>query len=221
MIVQRRRNLRLVGITDPQVLAWPKLEEAARAAMGAGLPALILRERQMTDEKLEPLGRRLREEARRRGALLIVNRRVELARRLEADGVQVGKVGPSIAEARRAMGEEALVGYSAHEHKEALQAFDQGADYVLYSPVFPTLSKPEVLDTLGLESLEMLCRKAAGPIVALGGISAHNMGLTLAAGAAGVAMIRGIFAAADPAQAVKELLEEIMAIQDGKTEDAE
>ena len=182
---QRRNNLRLVGITDPQVLAWPKLGEAARAAMGAGLPALILRERQMTDEELEPVAKRLREEARRRGTLLIFNRRLELARRLGADGVQVGKIGPTVAEARRAMGEKALVGYSAHEHKEALLAFDQGADYVLYSPVFPTLSKPDIVETLGLESLQALCRQSTGPVVALGGISARNLGPALSAGAAG------------------------------------
>lgn len=199
--------LRLIGITDRHAIGMGSLARASELALEGGLPALMLREKDLTEEEALPLAREIRALTGSRGRLLIVNRRLEVARAVQADGVHLGADGPTIVEARRAMGTDAVLGYSAHDVNEALRAFESGADYVIFSPIFETPSKRGVLRPVGLEALGHLARVAPGPVIALGGISAVNAGAVAETGAAGVAVVRAIFAARDPAAATRELLE--------------
>jgi thiamine-phosphate pyrophosphorylase len=188
------RQIRLIGILDARTAPWAEQEAACRAALGAGLPALMLRDRTgAADEALLPTARRIAEAARVSGALVIVNRRLELARAIGAGGIHLGKEGPSLAGARATLGAGGIVGYSAHTIQEALAAFAEGFDYVTFSPIFETPSKAGALPSLGLEKLQDLCERAPGPVVALGGIDARNASEAIRCGAAGVAMIRGVF----------------------------
>lgn len=199
-------RLRLVAITDSQVMEWTEMEQVAERALGAGLPALMLREKAMSDEALAPIAQRLREATREAGALLIVNRRLELAQAVAADGVHLGASGPSIREALDALEPGMLVGYSAHSIPEALGAFEEGAHYVFFSPIFETPSKRGILAPVGLEALAELTQKAPGPVLALGGITRENIAQVMKVGAHGVALIRAIFGAVDPTQATRELV---------------
>ena len=205
----RLQRLHLIAITDPERFGWPATERAAAAALAGGLPALMLRERQMSDEELHPTALRLRELTRAAGSLLIINRRLDPARAVGADGVHLGKSGPTLAEARRRLGPDVLLGYSAHAHDEALAAFESGADYVFFSQIFDTPSKQGLVKPLGLEALARLASAAPGPVIALGGIDETNAASTLAAGAAGLAMIRTIFAAKNLQQTTRRLIEMI------------
>jgi thiamine-phosphate diphosphorylase len=114
-----------------------------------------------------------------------------------------------LAEARRALGHDAIAGYSAHGVEEALDAFARGFHCVTLSPVFSTPKAFGSPTPLGLEPLRELCRRARGaPVVALGGIEPGNAPDVMAQGAAGVAMIRGVFDG-DPAANVRRLLKAI------------
>lgn len=197
-----------MAVTDREVLGMGSLASAAGSALAGGLPALILREKDLPDESLLPIALELRALTSKAGALFIVNRRIAVARAAGADGVHLGADGPSLAEARRELGAEAVLGYSAHEINESLRAFDQGADYVIFSPIFETPSKHGVLQPVGLEALARVAEAAPGPVVALGGISKDNIGLVAKTGAAGAAAIRAIFAARSPSEAVTALLSE-------------
>lgn len=203
----RLGQLKLIAITDTPGGGWTAPERTACAALAGGLPALMLREREMTEEELLPIARRLKAAADAHGALLIVNRRLELARAIGAGAVHLGASGPSLAEARALLGEEVLLGYSAHRRVEALEALERGADYVTFSPIFATPSKAGILEPVGVEALAGLARQAPGRVVALGGIDEKNIAQVMRAGAAGAAVIRAIFAAADPAAAVRQLLD--------------
>lgn len=209
--LRKTARLRLIAITDASVAPWPMLETRAIQAFQAGLPALMLREKAMSDEALMPIARRMCEAARAAHALLIVNGRLDLACRIGADGVHLGITGPTIHAVREQAGDEMLIGYSAHSHDEALHAFVEGADYVFYSPIFETPSKQGILDPLGLEALARLTAQAPGPVLALGGIGTEHVDAVLRAGAHGIAGIRMVFDTKDPAEAVRYLINQISA----------
>jgi thiamine-phosphate pyrophosphorylase len=100
----------------------------------------------------------------------------------------------------------ALIGVSAHSAAEAVAMLRQGADYVTLSPIFASASKPGYGPALGLDGLAAAVAAAEGPVVALGGVTAANAPLCLAAGARGVAVMGEIMRADDPCLAVAQLL---------------
>lgn len=200
------RAIRLIAISDRHAVGMGSLEQAATSALEAGLPALMLREKDLPEEELLPVARRLRQATARHGALLLLNRRVEIANAVGADGVHLGADGPTIDEARNVLGNTAIIGYSAHDINEALRALDRGCDYVTFSPIFETPSKEGILQPVGLEALAKLAAQAPGRVVALGGISVSNIAEVAATGAAGIAVIRAVFGARHPAEATAELI---------------
>ena len=167
----------------------------------------MLRDKDLPEEQILPLARQLRAMTAKSGTLLILNRRPRIARAVGADGVHLGVDGPTIAQARNELGADAIVGYSAHAVNEALAAFEQGADYTTFSPIYETPGKSDILQPVGLEALERLAGHAPGPVIALGGINAANIEDVAKTGAAGVAVIRAIFGAAAPGKATARLLE--------------
>ena len=199
--------LRLIAITDREAVGMGSLTVAAGAALDAGLRTLMLREKDLPEEQILPLAREMRAMTNRNDALFVVNRRLGVARSVAADGVHLGADGPALAEARIELGADAILGYSAHDLNEALRAFDQGADYVVFSPIYETPSKAGILQPVGLEALRKLVEVAPGPVVALGGIGAANIGEVARTGAAGVAVIRAIFGTASPGDATADLLQ--------------
>jgi thiamine-phosphate pyrophosphorylase len=198
--------LRLLAITDRHVIGMGSLVAASHEALAGGLPALMLREKDLPEEDLFPIAEKLREETQRTGALFLVNRRLELARGVGADGVHLGAEGPGIEEARRYLGPDAIIGYSAHGVDEALRAFASSCDYVLLSPIYPTPGKAGIMDAIGLDPLRALARKAPGPVLALGGIGVPHLREVANAGASGAAVVRAIFGARSPKQATEALL---------------
>jgi thiamine-phosphate pyrophosphorylase len=109
-------------------------------------------------------------------------------------------------EAARARLPAGLIGASAHSAAEAAALLGSGADYVTLSPVFPTASKPGYSPAIGLDSLADVAGRRLGPVIALGGITAANAPLCLAAGARGVAVMGEVMRATDPRTAVEALL---------------
>lgn len=203
-------RLRLIGILDLPDPRDDGLDERVEVALEAGLPSLMLRDHHRSDDELRDLARRLREQTRRRGAIFLINRRPDLALDVGADGIHVGRGDATADTLRRRLGHEAVVGYSAHEAKEALGALHDGADYVTFSPIFATPSKVGILEPRGLDELRRLCAQTQGRVIALGGIDRTNAREAMEAGALGVAAIRSVFGhGADTAGAVEALLERI------------
>ncbi len=194
---------RLIAITPPGFLFELAWERQVEEALAAGLPAIMLREHaRVSDMLLAMQAERLRRLTRKHGAQLIVNRRLELARQIEADGIHSGVGGPD-AETCARLGEGALRGWSAHSPAEAMNAFAAGYDYITLSPIFVS---PRKGPALGLGPLRSLTACAPGPVLALGGIDAGRAKDSLDAGAYGVAVIRAVFGQLSPAPAVRLLL---------------
>lgn len=180
-------------VTDDRVVALPDfLDRAAAAARGGGeRVAIQLRAHGHGGAALDRLARELRALCDRAGARLWVNDRADVALAARADGVQVGRRGLPIADVRALVGTAATIGFSAHSVAEAETAAGAGADAVVLGAVFETASHPGTVP-LGLEALREACRQPV-PILAIGGMTPARANTVRACGAAGVAVLRGVW----------------------------
>jgi thiamine-phosphate pyrophosphorylase len=193
-------------VTDDQGVARDEFLDAARRIVetGGADVALHLRAPHAPGRRMYELASVLRPMAADAGALLIVNDRVDVAMAVGADGAQIGGRGLEAADARRLIGPDRLLGVSVHSVDEARAARDGGADYVLAGTIWETPSHPERRGAgVGL------IREVAAlgiPTIAIGGVTPARAAEARKAGAAGVAILRGVWDAADPTPAVREYL---------------
>lgn len=200
-------------VTDDGVLARPGFLDAAGEVLGAGGGAVALHVRGpgTTGGGLYALVRALADPASRAGACLVVNDRVDVALAAGADGAHLGMRSLPVVEARRILGPRAWLGCSVHDEEEADRAASEGVDWAFAGHVYETpshLGRPG----LGAEGLAALCRAVPGvPVVAIGGITPRRVAEARGAGAWGVAVIRGVWEAPDPARAVGDYLHALSA----------
>lgn len=201
-------------ISDADRVGEERFVDALRAASAAGLGMVLLREPSWRTERLRSLAERLRAELPPASAILLgcrpgasLGERAAVVTSLSLRGAHLGGGIPGeIPRLRRLLGERAWIGYSAHDLDEVLEAFQQGASYVSFSPIFSPRSKPIVGDPRGLEKLRRVCEAADGPVYALGGITPRSAVQVREAGAAGVAVVGAILDASDPGAATRALL---------------
>ncbi|RIA01481.1 thiamine phosphate synthase [Cereibacter sphaeroides] len=181
------------------------LEQLVAAAVRGGATLVQLRDKHRSDAELIPLARRLVAALDAQGVPLIVNDRIEVVLASGAAGLHVGQGDLGVAEARRRIGPDRLLGLSV-EAPEHLEALPLGiVDYVGAGPVRATASKPDHAPPIGFEGLARLVAAAPVPAVAIGGLGAGDASAVKAAGAAGMAIVSAIGAAADPEAAARAL----------------
>jgi thiamine-phosphate pyrophosphorylase len=184
--------------------------ERVEAAVAAGVDWIQVRERALDGAALlagcDAVCAAARRGAARRGgvARVIVNRRIDVALAAGADGVHLGWDGVLPRDARRLLGDAALVGVSAHAPEEIDAKC--GADYAHLAPIFAPLSKPQERPPLGLAALARAAARGL-PVLAQGGADAGNAGALVRAGAAGIAVTGTLSAAADVEAAARALRE--------------
>ncbi len=192
----------------------PVCEAALGAARGAAAPgavALQLREKDLAGRELYELAIRLHEVCRRAGAPMIVNDRVDVAIAAGAEGVHLPFDSIGVGAARKLLGPGKLVGFSAHSLPDVAMAEREGADFAVFGPVYPPISKSAYGPATGEQRLGEVCRAVRIPVYALGGITPERakalMANPLAAQRpAGVAAIGSIIGAASPAEAMRAML---------------
>ena len=197
---------RLCLVTDRQATGGRSLTTVVEAGLGAGLPVVQLREKDLPAGELCQLAGELRALTLAHGARLLVNDRADVALAIGADGVHLPASGLAPATVRAILGPGRLVGVSTHSVAEAEAAAGAGADFAVFGPVYDTPSKRSFGEPQGLVALAAACRAARLPVIAIGGVTAARVPELSEAGAAGVAVIRAVLEAADPAAATKELL---------------
>jgi thiamine-phosphate pyrophosphorylase len=172
------------------------------AAFEGGARLVVIRERDWDAAQFRDLRDALAPQ-RARGLRLLASRRLDLARALALDGVQLGADAVAVREARAWLGPAACIGYSAHSGEEAERAAAEGASFVTLSPIFATQSKPGE-PARGCAWLAAALRGLTVPALALGGVTPARVPEVLAAGAWGVAAVSAIGAARDPERAARE-----------------
>lgn len=191
------------------------LRQIFEAIVDGGARMIQVRAKNLSAAQLLPIAQDFVMRARRAGAQVFINTHVEVARHSGADGVHRPARGAPVSELRR--GGARRVGVSTHSLREAIEAEKQGADFVLFSPIFASASKPGYGPALGLSGLREVCGAVDIPVYALAGITPENARDCLAAGAFGVAVMGGIMGAIDPAEATRRYLQELRALERANT----
>jgi thiamine-phosphate pyrophosphorylase len=202
---------RLYLITPPRIDDLAGFGHVLAHALDAGdVAALQIRLKDMPDEIVAAAVDVLSPICNARGVAVILNDRPDLAAKLGCDGAHIGQEDGTVAEARRLMGPNAMIGVTCHDSRHlAMEAAEAGADYVAFGAFYPTATKdaptradPEIL-SIWQEAMEIPC-------VAIGGITVGNARGLAAAGADFLAVSAGVWSYGDgPAAAVKALNAEI------------
>jgi thiamine-phosphate pyrophosphorylase len=208
-----RKNLRLglYVITDARPDLGRGHLEVAEAALEAGADAVQLRAKDVGGREMYELAMGIKDLLGRRGSgtLFLVNDRVDVALAAGADGVHLGWDDLPPARARLLLGEDMVLGVSASSTAEALAALEAGADYLGAGPVYPTGTKADAGEPIGLEGLREITGRVDIPVVAIGGITVDRVREVLEAGASGVAVISAVIGADDMYEAVLRLRREV------------
>lgn len=192
-------------VTDEACLHGRPLLECVEEALAAGVTLVQYRAKAADGGVLYAEACKLKELCDKYNVPLIINDRLDIALAVGAAGVHLGQDDLPCAVARRLLGEDFIIGVSAHNPAEALQAVSEGADYLGCGAVFGTATKHDVAK-LGLENLRAIRKSVAVPMVGIGGITADNYAEVLATGADGAAIVSGILAQDDIGAVVKKLV---------------
>lgn len=200
-----RDALKLYAITDRSWLRGRRFEKVLQEALSAGgITCVQLREKHAAPEEKEALAREAQALCAQAGIPLLIDDDVDLALRIGVDGVHIGQDDVPCAEARRALGDQAIIGVTAKTLEQACKAEAEGADYLGVGAVFPTSTKQDTW-MIDHEVLRQICAAVSIPVVAIGGITADNARELAGTGIAGIAVVSAIFAQDDLAGAVKRL----------------
>lgn len=183
---------RIYPITDALISGLDNPVQIREMVRG-GATIVQLRDKRAPSDKLYADAREAIEIARSTGANLIVNDRADIALAAGAAGVHLGLEDLPSEEARKLLGDDAIIGVSAHSFEQVKAAASRPVDYIAIGPVFHTSSKANPDPVVGIEGVAR-AREAAGeiPLVAIGGITLENYASVLAAGADSAAVIGAV-----------------------------
>jgi thiamine-phosphate pyrophosphorylase len=196
--------LRLHLVTDAALCGPRGVEAVLASAVRGGVTCVQLREKHLDTRRFVERARALKAQLAPLQVPLIINDRVDIALAVGADGVHVGQSDMEPAEVRRLM-PQALIGLSVENTAQVLAAAHCPVDYLGVSPVFATPSKTDTAPALGLDGLRALRALTRLQLIAIGGIDLDNAAQVVAAGADGLAVVRALCAAPDPAAAAQAL----------------
>jgi len=204
------KNLYLYILTDSGLSKGRSNEEIVIAAIAGGADVIQLRGKDYTGRQLLSEAFKLKAIIKDKGVPLIINDRVDVAIASDSDGVHLGQDDLPYKYARKMLGDERIIGITVHNLKEALEAQEDGADYIGVSSIFPTATKPDAIPLEGLEILTEIKKNVSIPVVAIGGIKEDNARLVGRAGADCIAIISAVVSAPDVKEAARKLKEQFM-----------
>lgn len=188
-----KESLLLYAITDKSWLRGGSLKDQVKEALEGG--ATIVQYRQKENASLEE-ALELNELCHSYHVPFIVNDYVDLAKKIDADGVHVGQSDMAVAAARQALGANKIIGATAKTIEQAKAAEAAGADYLGSGAVFGSATKKDAIP-MDISLFTQICHSVAIPVVAIGGIDASNATKLKGTGLAGIAVVSGIFAQTD------------------------
>jgi thiamine-phosphate diphosphorylase len=203
-VLAKQFNLLLYAVTDRTWLNGNRLADQVEQAILGGVTLIQLREKSLSTREFIDTAEEIKQVAGKYGVPLIINDRLDVVFAVDAAGLHVGQGDMSAKTARRLLGPEKILGVSAANVEEAIQAEKDGADYLGAGAVFPTGTKSDA-DYVERPELERITRAVGIPVVAIGGINETNTLLLKESGIQGIAVVSAIFAKDNPRKAAENL----------------
>lgn len=205
-----KKNMLLYAVTDRAWVGKQTLCEQVEAALKGGCTCVQLREKELSDAEFFEEAVKMHEICKHYGVPFIVNDNVDIAVKCHAEGIHVGQDDMKASCVRERVGDDMIIGVSAHTVEEAVEAVKNGADYLGAGAVFGSSTKQNA-GTMKKETLRSICEAVDIPVVAIGGINGKNLKELSHTGIDGVALVSAIFAADDienTCRALRNLTEE-------------
>ena len=191
-------------VTDRQLMSCDSLTEAVEQAILGGCTMIQLREKELSSLEFYNQAVAVKQVTDKYHIPLIINDRIDIAMAVQATGVHIGQHDLPAAAVRKVIGENMLLGVSASSIAEAIQAQQDGADYLGVGAMFPTGTKTDA-DSVSMEELQKIRAAVSLPIVVIGGIKKGNAGRFKPMGIDGLAVVSAIIAQSDIKAAAAEL----------------
>lgn len=194
----------LYFITDSTCVPENRFLPVVEAACRGGATIVQLREKDRSTREYMELARATHEITARYGIPLIIDDRVDVALAVGAEGVHVGQSDMPVRDARRLLGSEKIIGATTKTVPQALEAYEQGADYLGCGAIYPTTTHVKTVIT-PVETLKDVVKAVPIPVNAIGGLNKENIFVLKESGIAGICVVSAIMKAADPEAATREL----------------
>ena len=197
--------LRLYLVTDQASARGRTLTDVVAAAVQGGVNCVQLREKHLSTRDFLAQALILKTLLAPYQIPLVINDRIDIALACGAQGVHLGQSDMPVAQARQLLPPEVFIGWSVETMDDVARSASLPVDYLGVSPIHATPTKTDTQPPWGLDGLRQVRAATALPLVAIGGIHAHNARDILRAGADGLALVSALCAAADPCAAAQEL----------------
>lgn len=199
-----KKDLALYAITDRHWLKGETLHDQVRKAIEGGATFIQLREKHLDKDEFLKEAMEIKALCAEYKVPFVINDDVDIALKIDADGVHVGQSDMQAGDVRAKLGPDKIIGVSAQTVEQALLAEKNGADYLGVGAVFATSSKDDAIE-VGPEVLKAICSAVSIPVVAIGGITKENVIQLKGSGISGIAVISAVFAQPDIKAAAAEL----------------
>lgn len=199
-----KKDLLLYAVTDRAWLRGETLYGQVEKALKGGVTFMQLREKNLDEEHFLQEAVEIKELCKKYHVPFVINDNVDIAVKMDADGVHVGQSDMEAGDVRAKLGPDKIVGVSAQTVEQAVLAEKRGADYLGVGAVFSTGTKLDA-DDVSYETLKAICEAVSIPVVAIGGITKDNLMELKGSGIDGIAVVSAIFAQENIEEATKEL----------------
>ena len=199
-----KKDLLLYAVTDRSWLNGDTLYHQVEQCLRGGVTFVQLREKNLDEEHFLEEAKEIKGLCAQYGVPFVINDNVEIALKMDADGVHVGQKDMEAGDVRAKLGPDKIIGVSARTVEQAVEAEKNGADYLGVGAVFPTGSKADAKE-VGHDTVKAICQAVKIPVIAIGGITKDNVKELAGSGICGIAVISALFAQKDIKEAAREL----------------
>ena len=203
-VAMKSLDTTLYFITDSTCVPEDRFLPVVEAACKGGATIMQLREKDRSTREYMELAKATHEITARYGIPLIIDDRVDVALAMGAEGVHVGQSDMPVRDARRLLGSEKIIGATTKTVPQALEAYEQGADYLGCGAIYPTTTHVKTVIT-PVETLKDVVKAVPIPVNAIGGLNKDNIFVLKDSGIAGICVVSAIMKSPDPENATREL----------------
>ena len=194
----------LYFITDSTGFCEEEFLQRVECALQGGVSLLQLREKAGSTREYIELAEKVHAIAKQYSVPLIIDDRLDVAMAIDAEGVHLGQSDMPVVTARKLWGEEKIIGATAKTVEQAVEAYEQGADYLGVGAIFPTSTKVKTILT-SVDTLRDICNAVPIPVNAIGGLKKDNIDILQGVPIAGICVVSAVMKASNPKKAAEEL----------------